>query len=242
MSHPHFRLGYRSRRHQDRDHRARRAGARTAAPPGADAAGRLRRDRRRGRRAGDGEAERELGGAAASASARRDRSRAPRGLLRESNSVCLNGRPIRQDLASRARARGPHRQRRQLLRAVGGHRRRRRGRGRRVRRDPRHRRRCAASSCAAGCWTDPTPSPASGATIRCPGRATTNGPADVLLRPSRLHRDLAVRPRHRARSSAARPARRWRRRDRRARRGRRRRLRERRWPATRSAWRARSPT
>ena len=50
------------------------------------------------------------------------------GLVKNANSTWLIGRPLRDDLARRARAARAARERRQLLRAVGGHRRRRRGR------------------------------------------------------------------------------------------------------------------
>ena len=75
------------------------------------------------------------------ASARRDRSRARRGLLRGSNSVCLNGQPHPARSRGDPRARNPHHERRQLLRPVGGDRRRRPGRRCRPRRHSRYRRR-----------------------------------------------------------------------------------------------------
>ena len=63
------------------------------------------------------------------------------GLLKNSNSTWLNGRPLDRDLADAARAADRARQRRRLPGPVGGDRRRRGGRGDRVRGDPRHRRR-----------------------------------------------------------------------------------------------------
>ena len=99
------------------------------------------------------------------------------GLLRGSNSVWLNGQPLARDLEAALARAVRITQRRELLRAVGGDRRRGRGRGRRVRRDPRHGRRRRHRRATAACWTAPTRSPASGATIRCRGRATTSGRA-----------------------------------------------------------------
>ena len=49
------------------------------------------------------------------------------GLMRNCNSVWLNGRPLGADLATPAWASGDDRERRELLRALGGDRRRRRG-------------------------------------------------------------------------------------------------------------------
>ena len=62
------------------------------------------------------------------------------GLMKNANSTVLNGRPFPRDLADRARPRGAGRERRQLLRALGGDRRQRRRPPARVRRDPGHRR------------------------------------------------------------------------------------------------------
>ena len=48
------------------------------------------------------------------------------GLVKNANSIALNGHPFDRDLAASARPRGAGRERRQLLRPVGGRRRRRR--------------------------------------------------------------------------------------------------------------------
>ena len=128
------------------------------------------------------------------------------GLLRGCNSVCLNGQPFKRDLeaelgrevrvtndancfALSEATDGAGAGRRRRLRRDPRHRRRRRHRRARprARRAERHRRRVG-------------PQPAALARGR---RAA--GPR-VLLRAVGLHRDLAVRPRHRARSPAPRPA------------------------------------
>ncbi len=96
------------------------------------------------------------------------------GLLRGSNSVCLNGQPIKRDLEAHAGSRSAHHQRRQLFRAVGSDRWRGRRREGGFRRDSRHGRRRRASSWTGACSTAPTRSPANGDTIRCRGRATTS--------------------------------------------------------------------
>ena len=110
-----------------------------------------------------------------SASARRDRSRARRAFCAARIPSASTGSRSRRSRA-RARPRRAHQQRRQLLRAVGGVGRRGRGAARRVRRDPRHRRRRGHRRARSRCSTDRTASRASGATIRCRGRATTSGP------------------------------------------------------------------
>ena len=63
------------------------------------------------------------------------------GLVKNANSTWLNGRPLADDLPRSARPAGALRERRQLLRAVGGDRRRGGGRGGRLRRHHRHRHR-----------------------------------------------------------------------------------------------------
>jgi predicted NBD/HSP70 family sugar kinase len=45
------------------------------------------------------------------------------GHIKNANSTCLNGRPLKEDVEARIRARDPHRERRQLLRAFRGARR-----------------------------------------------------------------------------------------------------------------------
>ena len=108
---------------------------------------------------------------------------------------------------ARARARGAHHQRRQLLRAVRGDRRGGRGRGRRLRRHPRHRRRLGHRRARSTCSTGPMRSPANGVTTRCRGRATTSVRARrCYCGRDRLHRDVSVGPGPRARPSRARPA------------------------------------
>ena len=96
------------------------------------------------------------------------------GLIKNANSTWLIGRPLGRGSAAPARSAGAVRQRRQLLRAVGGDRR--RGGGRAAW--------CSASSSApapaaaswstAACWPARTRSPASGDTIRCRRRATAS--------------------------------------------------------------------
>ena len=131
--------GDRPRRHQDGNHRARSGRPRAFAPSRRNPSRRLRGHDLRGR------------GARAR---RRARARRPRhGGHRDAGLDFARDRPApRLQLGvaqrprdprrprSRARARGPHHQRRQLLRAVGGERRRGAGRRRRLRGDPRHRR------------------------------------------------------------------------------------------------------
>ena len=183
-----------------------RDGTRTPAPPHVHAAGRLRRDARGGRRRWSPRRSASSAPAAASASARRARSRARPASCADSNSVCLNGRPIRRDLAAALGREMRDRQRRQLLRAVRGDR---RGGGRApvvfgvilgtgvgagivvarrgARRAQRHRRRVG-------------PQPAAVA-----ARRRAAGPG-LLLRPRRLHRDLALRPRAWSATTGDRPA------------------------------------
>ena len=106
------------------------------------------------------------------------------GLVKNANSVWLIGHPLDRDLERAAGPAGARGQRRQLLRPVRGGRRRRRRRPARPR--PRARTSCSGSSSAparaaawwstARCWWGPTPSPASGATTPCPGRAPTSTP------------------------------------------------------------------
>ena len=118
------------------------------------------------------------------------------GLVKNANSIALNGHPFDRDIAARARPRGAGRERRQLLRAQRGDRRRRRRRGAW----------CSASSsapaaAAASWWTatviagrhrvagewghTPLPWPKPGGTAR----------ATLLVRPLRLPGDLDRRPR-----------------------------------------------
>ena len=198
---------HRSRRHQDRDHRARRGRPRAAAAPGCHAARRLSRDARRDRAAGRGERSASSVPAAPSASARPGSISRATGLLRGSNSVCLNGQPIRRDLeamlgrevritndancfalseATDGAGRGRRCRPRRHSRHRSGIR---RGRARQgARRAQRHRRRVG-------------PQPAAR------GPATTSGRDRVLLRPVGLHRNVALRTGPRAGPSARRPAR-----------------------------------
>ncbi len=115
--------------------------------------------------------------------------------IRAVNLPWLEGRPLRAELAQRPRSAGRGRQRRQLLRALGGDRRRRRGRGRGVRRDAWHRRRRRhrGRRPAAGRRQrdrrrmGPQPLAARRPRCRRAGR--------LRLRPARLRRDLAERRR-----------------------------------------------
>ena len=113
------------------------------------------------------------------------------GLIRNANSTCLNGRPLQRD-PDTARAAGAAGQRRQLPRAVRSDRRRRGGRAGRVRGHPRHRRRrrprgqrrtVAGANGLAGEWGH-NPPPWADADEYARRAA-------LLLRPARLHRDLA---------------------------------------------------
>ena len=199
---------HRPRRHQDRDRRARRGtDASVLRRRIADAAGRLRRDARGGRRRWSRDVERELGATRhASASARRARSRArPASCAARTRSASTASRSGATSSArSGARCaspttptasrcpRRPTARRRGaavvfgviLGTGVGARHRRARPGARRAQRD---RRRMG-------------PQPAAVA-----ARRRAAGPG-LLLRPRRLHRDLAVRSRHRARPPARRPA------------------------------------
>ena len=170
-------LRHRPRRHQDRDRRARAGRRRSATgtasprPAGYDAtidgiAGLVR------------EAEQALGGAHGSVGIGIPGVISPvTGLVKNANSIALNGHPFDQDISARAAARGARRQRRQLLRAQRGLGRRGRGPRRGVRRHRRHRLRRRHHRGRPGDRGAATASPASGGTCRCPGRATRNCPA-----------------------------------------------------------------
>ena len=98
------------------------------------------------------------------------------GLVKNANSIALNGHPFDNDISAAARPRGAAGQRRQLLRPVRGHRRRRRRPRHGVRRDPRHRLRRRRRDRRQGAARRATASPANGATTRCPGRSRDEMP------------------------------------------------------------------
>ena len=113
------------------------------------------------------------------------------GPIKNANSTCLIGKPLKRDLQALLQREVRFRQRRQLLRIVGGGRRRRGGRRSRLRRHSRYRRRrrhrrarrtAGRRQRDAGEW---------GTTA---ARADSGGIAGtrLLLRPLRLRRDLAV--------------------------------------------------
>ena len=168
----------RRRRQQARSDRARCARRRALAPARADAERRLRGDDRGDPQAWSPVAEAELGLSGASVGLGTPGTATPEGLIKNANSTCLNGRPLRARPRSarcsgrcaspttptawrcRRRATAPAPARRLVFARHPRHRRRRRHRGAR----PRARR-------AATAW------PANGATTRCPGRGRTSPPA-----------------------------------------------------------------
>ena len=164
---------HRSRRDQDRNRRARPAGRASSCGAGsrrrtAIIAQRSPRSRTWSRRRARARRPRDGGHRHARLDLARDR---PAARLQ----LGLPQRPADPARSrGRARARGAHHQRRQLLRPVGGDRRRRRGRRRGLRRHPRHRRRRRHRRARPRARRPERASPASGATTRCPGRATTS--------------------------------------------------------------------
>ena len=166
---------HRSRRDQDRDRRARPGRPRAAAAAGSDAARRLSCDARavaRPRRAMPSASSARSGTVGIGTPGSISRAT---GLLRGSNSVCLNGQPIRRDLeatlgrevritndancfalseASDGAGRAPASSSASSWAPASA----------------------PASSCAAKCSTDRMPSPANGATTRCRGRRDDERP------------------------------------------------------------------
>ena len=108
------------------------------------------------------------------------------GLLRGSNSVNLNGRAIREDLAPFAGPRRAHHERRELLCAVRSDAMA-RGKARPSSSASSSVRAWApASSCTDACSTGRMRSPGSGDTIRCRGLVTTNGPVRAATADTRV--------------------------------------------------------
>ena len=190
---------HRPRRHQDRNHPSATA-ARCSPGGGGDAPGRLSGDRWRRwpgwwRRSRSSWASAAVWAWACRALSRRT------GLVKNANSTCLIGKPCGRP-GKPARPAGAPRQRRQLFCAV-----------RRWRTVPRRGRTwcsgsssalvwAAASWWAVRCSKAPTPSPASGATTRCPCRRRRSAAAGLLLRPRGLCGNLPFRPRSGGGSSA----------------------------------------
>ncbi len=117
------------------------------------------------------------------------------GLVKNSNSTWMNGRPLADDLPRLARPASAVRQRCELLCAVGGDRRRGCGSPGRLRRDPRHRHRRRHRRQRPGARRSERDCRRVGA--QSDARATRRrvAGAALLLRPHRMHRVVPVRAR-----------------------------------------------
>ncbi len=124
--------------------------------------------------------------------------------MKNANSQCLNGRPLVRDLQRLIGAAGAHRQRRQLPGAVRSHRWCRRRRAGGLRRHPGHRLRRRHRGARPRAERAQRPGRRVGPQPAALGRGRRGPGLRLLLRPARLHRDAAQRPRHGARPSAAR--------------------------------------
>ena len=116
------------------------------------------------------------------------------GLIKNANSTRLNGRPLADDL-ERCSAPGAAGQRRQLPGRLRGDRRRGGRLRHRVRRDPRHRRRRRRGDRRQAAHRRAGDRRRMGPQSPAPSARRRAARAALLLRPHRLHRDLAERPR-----------------------------------------------